>query len=233
VEGKRGTPHEPGVAFFRKLGRTVVRRRKVVIVVWIALFLGAVPLASRLNEVTSAGSGGFDAPNAESTKAQDVIDEQFPRVFPNSSAIVVLQGPDITNAGARDFALAFEASVVAPGAQANLSNFTSVYSVARELAAQTATFVGPLVWSVNFTAFAVYGVPSMHLGNWVATNASWNTTQRDEAANNSTTAALSALPIDGQLSPALLGYYSAFYGEWGASVWRYAVDIRFDLSRVF
>ncbi len=206
-----------GVAAFRRLGEGVVKRRKAIVVAWALILIGGVPLSLQLGNVTSAGSGGFGASDAESTHAQDIISEQFPSAFANSTAIVVITGQDVTGAGPRDFVLRLESDLAGSTPQEHLSSFSSVYSVARELASQTALQAAPLVWGVNFTAFVVWGVPSIFIGNWAATNASWNTSQRDEAAHNATVAGLSLLGLDPTTLAAASGYEAAFYGAWTAS----------------
>lgn len=181
---------------------------------WVLVLMGGIPLSLQLGDVTSSGSGGFDASDAESAHAQDIIDEQFPRAFDNSSAIVVVTGSDVTGAGPRDFVLGLEDELAGDSPQPHLSSFTSVYSVARDLAAETAKQAAPLVWGVKVTAFTVWGVPSVFVGQWMATNASWNASARDAAANASTQGALAAMGLDNMSLAAALGYEAAFYGAW-------------------
>jgi len=199
------------------LGAGVVRLRKAIVVVWVLVLLGAVPLALQLGDVTSAGSGGFGATDAESTHASDIIDAQFPRVFPNSTAIVVVTDDDVTGEAARDFVLALEAELAVDAPQPHLTGFASAYTVARELAAETALQAAPLVWASNFTAFVVYGVPSIFLGAWAATNASWSTAARDADANATTVATVQQLGLDPASQSAALGYHAAFFAAWSAS----------------
>lgn len=195
----------------------MVRRRKAIVVIWILVLIGGAPLALQLGEVTSSGSGGFGETDAESAHAQNILDEQFPRAFDNSSAIVVLTDDDVTGPGPRDFVLGLEDELVGAEPQEHLSSFTSVYSVARDLAAETAKQAAPLVWGVNFTAFTVWGVPSIFLGQWLATNASWNTSARDAAANASTGATLAGMGLDNASLAGALGFEAAFYGVWASS----------------
>jgi RND superfamily putative drug exporter len=205
------------VAIFRRLGAGVVKRRKAIVVAWVLILIGGVPLSTQLGAVTSSGSGGFGESSAESTRAQEILDEQFPRAFDNSSAILVVTDDDVTGEGTRDFVLGVEDRVAGAAPQQHLSSFTSAYSVARDLAAEAALQAAPLMAGVNFTAFVVWGIPSTFVAQWLATNASLNVSARDEAAHNATVGALGSLGLDNASLAGALGYEAAFYGAWAQS----------------
>ncbi len=218
---KEAVAKAPGVAAFRRLGRLTVKRNKVIVGVWATLLVLSLPLAINVSDVVSSGSGGFDLPGAESVRAGDILDAQFPRAFDNSSAIIVIEAPNVTDNATQRFVLSLEERVMAQGAQPHLTNFTSIYSVERKAITQTAIQVAPLLYSANFSAFVVWGVPSIFLGNWLATDPNLTVPDRDQAANNSTTPTLTSFVssngLDNGSAAMVFGYYGAFYSTWMAS----------------
>jgi len=194
----------------------------VIVVLWVAVLALSLPFALRVGEIQSSGSGGFDVPDAESVRASEILDEQFPRAFANSSAIIVIQGGDVTSAEARDFVLGLEDRLTAPGAQPNLTSFTSVYSVERIALTETALQTAPMLAGAKFNAFVVWGVPATYLGYWSASLAaapSLNVSERDSAAHNNTTAFLAGFTAGQDAASGALvnGSYLAFYGAWAAN----------------
>jgi putative drug exporter of the RND superfamily len=218
---KESAAKAPGVATFRRLGRFTVKRSRVIIAFWVALFALSLPLALNVSDVVSSGSGGFDLPGAESVRAGDILDLQFPRAFDNSSAIIVIEAANVTDSATQRFVLDLESRVTAQGAQPHLTNFTSIYSVERKAITETAIQVAPLLYSANFSAFVVWGVPSIFLGNWLATDPNLTVAQRDFAANNSTAPSLTSFVstngLDNDSSAMAFGYYASFYSAWAAS----------------
>lgn len=57
------------------LAELIIRRRKAIIVVWLALLVSGVLLAPRLTDVTAGG--GFDLPDSESYQASSVLQNEF------------------------------------------------------------------------------------------------------------------------------------------------------------
>jgi RND superfamily putative drug exporter len=71
--------------FLHRLGRAAVRRRRIVVVVWIVLAVGAVALGQ--------GSGGstsdaFTIPGVEAQRAVDVLERDFPSVSGATAQVV-------------------------------------------------------------------------------------------------------------------------------------------------
>ncbi len=210
------------MAAFRRLARSISRRSRLIIVLWVAVLALSLPFALHVGDIQSSGSGGFDIPDAESVKASDIIDKQFPRAFANSSAIIVIQNGNVTDVKARDFVLDLEARLTAQGAQPNLTDFTSVYSLERLALTETALQTAPLLAGVKFNAFVVWGVPATYLGAWSAsltTAPNLTTSERDDGANNATLAFLAGFTagLDPASSAFVNGSYAAFYGAWVAN----------------
>lgn len=219
--GKKIPSHSRGARIFSHLGDFVTRRPKAVLAIWIILLVAAIPLVMRLSEVTSPGSMEFSAGDAESTRAQKLIAEQFPRAVANSSAIIVLQGHDVTDGATKQFVLGMEERLLANGILQDFEGFTSVYSVQRVAIAEGTREIAPLLYQTNFTAFLVYGIPATYLGQWQDTNTSWSIAERDRAANVSTTLLLTSLADSQSFNittrSILLGYYSLFFRSWSST----------------
>jgi RND superfamily putative drug exporter len=101
-------------AFYR-LGARAVRRRWVVLGIWILLFLAAGPLLGKLTNRLS--QGGFEVPGSQSDQVRRAIEQDFTGEFEFSDTLVMHS--DVLTAQDPPFRAAFEqvrnALVVAPG----------------------------------------------------------------------------------------------------------------------
>jgi RND superfamily putative drug exporter len=190
-------------------------------VIWLLVLAASIPLAMNLSEVTTSGSGEVETGDAESSQAQAILDERFPQATANSSAIVVLRGQDVTDEPTKRFVLDLEEELLAEGVLNELEEFTSAYTVQRSIISEGTKMVAPLLFQTNFTAFVVYGVPATFVGNWLLTNTSWNVTDRDAAANQSTTLFLQSMAaaqgLNNTTQDMIFGYYGLFYQNWAAT----------------
>ncbi|MEE9236861.1 MAG: MMPL family transporter, partial [Thermoplasmata archaeon] len=134
---------------FSRLGGTVARQHKKVLVVWLILLLASVPLVMRISEAISPGGGDFGAADTESTMAQEIINEQFPRSLPNSTAIVVIQAADVTDEATKGFVMDLEDALLAEGVLEKVESFVSVYSVQRSILIELARALGPAVYALE------------------------------------------------------------------------------------
>ena len=215
---ERPAAKEPGVAAFRKLGRLIARRSRVIALLWLVVVLISAPAALRVGEIQSSGSGGFDIPDAESVRASEILDEQFPRAFANSTAIIVIRAGDVGDAGTRDFVVGLEERLTTEGAQPNLSSFASAYSVERIALTEAVLQLAPLLAGVNATAAVVWGLPEEFVAAWNATSPNLTVAERDEAANATLSALVSARAASdpGRYALAPL-YFPHFYAAWTAT----------------
>ena len=104
---------------FTRLGRFTVRRRRAVLVASVAFFIAAAVLGSGAFGVLRGG--GFNDPNSESTRAGEILAEDFGQVSADIVAVVTPDGGSVATADA-------EASTAAAAAQ--LRQFDGVVSVA-------------------------------------------------------------------------------------------------------
>jgi putative drug exporter of the RND superfamily len=137
----------PRVPTFARIGTFVGRRYKLIIVFWIILFAASFPLSQQLSQVTTSSTSGGQSSTSQSALAQNLMAQEFPHPQSNASAIILLQGNDVTDNATKIFTLNLERSLEAPGVLNSLENVTSVYSVVR--LALTAVY---LQQGSNFTA---------------------------------------------------------------------------------
>src|SRR5467141_2563630 len=134
VSRRLGVPKTPGprVPAFARIGSFVGRRYKLIIVFWILLFAASFPLSQQLSQVTTSSTSGGQSSTSQSALAQNLMAQEFPRPQSNASAIILLQGNDVTDNATKIFALRLEQRLEAPGALNSLENFTSIYTIERQ-----------------------------------------------------------------------------------------------------
>src|SRR6266571_3650151 len=130
---KVGVAKSPGphVPVFARIGSFVGRRYKLIIVFWILLFAVSLPLSLRLDQVTSSSTSGGQSSSSDSARAANLMAQEFPRPQANTSAIILLQGNDVTDNATKRFTLDLEKQLLVAGVLNSLENFTSVYSLER------------------------------------------------------------------------------------------------------
>ena len=133
VSKKLGVPKTPGprVPTFARIGSFVRRRYKLVIVFWILLFATSFPLSQQLSQVTTFSTSGGQSGASQSALAQNLMAQEFPHPRSNASAIILLQGNDVTDNATKIFILRLERSLLMPGVLNSLENVTTIYSLER------------------------------------------------------------------------------------------------------
>src|SRR5437660_1393456 len=133
VSKRLGIPKSPGprVPTFARIGSFVGRRYKLIIVFWILLFTASFPLSQQLSQVTTSNTSGGQSGTSQSALAQNLMAQEFPHPQSNASAIILLQGNDVTDNASKIFTLHLERSLRAPGVLNSLENVTTIYSLER------------------------------------------------------------------------------------------------------
>lgn len=208
---------------FEKLADTVVRHHKMILIIWIVALLYIAPAITRVNDVLVYQESEMVGGDMESLVAQRIIDEQFPVTLANSTLMVVLEGPDVTSAGVRDFCLDLEEGVTGADGLAYLEDFTSVYSATQGMIVALASELGPAMfeteYQVNMTASLLYGIPSIYLGNWLNTDPGLSVSERDYVAYETTVASMPYLLASADEATAQLShqYLETFCQEWNST----------------
>jgi len=133
VSRRLGVPKTQGsrVQTFARIGSFVGRRYKLIIVFWILLFAASFPLSQQLSQVTTSSTSGGQSSTSQSALGQNLLAQEFPHPQSNASAIILLQGNDVTDNATKIFALRLERSLLAPGVLNSLENVTTIYSIER------------------------------------------------------------------------------------------------------
>src|SRR6266567_2466013 len=133
VSKRLGVPMSPGphVPTFARIGSFVGRRYKLIIVFWILLFAASFPLSQQLSQVTTSSTSGGQSSSSQSALAQNLMAQEFPHPQSNASAIILLQGDNVTDNATKIFTLQLEKRLEAPGALNSLENVTTIYTIAR------------------------------------------------------------------------------------------------------
>ena len=233
---------EEGYAIFRWIGNLVTKHFRLLVVIWVLVFAGAL-LANQIwpvGNVVSYNQTELLPKDTESSVAQNIVNEQFPGALSNSTATIVLVANDTTTEYYRWFVFDLERAIVEsttlqPGQTATLplrigGNLTltapieflanpanaSVYDVYRSYAFQLASRFGDLVHlQVVFTQSAVgiyWGLPLYFTTAWVQT---FGPTANATAFHDTADYVNATFP-----APATawaLGYLNAFYSAWTGS----------------
>ena len=177
------------------LGHRVVRHPWSVLIVWIAILLVcALPAAS----VGSVINNNFSNPlpsSDESVRAQNAYGAAFPNAQSDpSSAIVLLEYPNILGPVGKNATLALTAALSQDGKLKNVSSVQSLYSAySAFLAGQVELgwgFLAPalsgnpsLPQVVNQTATVTWGTVATYLSNWQSVRANQSSGTPPSAAN--------------------------------------------------
>src|SRR5467141_1216310 len=125
---KSTVPHVP---VFARIGSFVGRRDKLILVFWILLFAVSLPLSQQLSQVVTSSTSGGQSSTSESARAQNILAQEFPRPQANTSAIILLQGNDVTDNATKRFTIHIEERLLVQGVLNSVENVTSVYSIER------------------------------------------------------------------------------------------------------
>src|SRR3989475_2069439 len=121
----------PRVPVFARIGSFVGRRYKLIIVFWILLLVASFPLSQQLSQVVTSNTSGGQSGTSESAKAQNLMAQAFPHPQANTSAIILLQGNDVSDNATKRFTVDLEKQLLVPGVLNSVENVTSVYSLER------------------------------------------------------------------------------------------------------
>jgi putative drug exporter of the RND superfamily len=135
VSKKLGVAKSPGpkLPVFARIGSFVGRRYKLIIVFWILLFAVSLPLSQQLSQVVTSSTSGGQSSSSESARAQNILAQEFPHPQANTSAIILLQGNDVTDNATKRFTIDLEQRLLVTGVLNSVENVTSVYSLERAI----------------------------------------------------------------------------------------------------
>ncbi len=211
---------------FAKLADIVVKHHRKILALWLIVLLLAIPAVAKVNDVLVYQESEMVEGDIESLTAQEIIDEQFPVTLANSTLMVVVVGPDMTSVEARDFSLELGDLIAESEKLAYVEEVTDLYSVFQAMIGGLALEMGPMMheteFMVNSTASLLYGIPAMHVANWMyvnTTSPTLNVTETDAEAFALTSTALGEMLAaeDEATSYTSWAYFSAFSTTWNST----------------
>ncbi|MEM0448342.1 MAG: MMPL family transporter [Methanomassiliicoccales archaeon] len=203
---------------FEKLAHFITKNYKKVLIAWLVVLIISVPAILQVNEVISYESTGVTTGEYESVRAAEIISHEFQETVANGTIIIVLQDDDVTDVGSRDYVLLLQEKILSSPDLNDFMGMTTPYTINEMVMTQTIMALGPTMRptedQVNATAFLLWGVPGLHLSNWVLYLS-------DSEAFNVTNMQLMLLlqqqGADMAQVQLTMGYYQAFAAAWNAS----------------
>ena len=230
---------------FARIANLVVKRHKAIIIFWI-LALVLTLVASQfwnVGDVVSYSISGLIPKDTESSKAGDIVAEQFPTGTSVSSIVVVVVAPNATTADVRHFTIDLDGMIVAsqyvsdanPSVSYTLINGhtvqlthrikyligpsqSTIYSIYEGAVFSLAqNLSGPLHDNVTYAQgllLMYYGVPAAYVNAW---SMSGGTPASNATAYSTAFGFINSSFFPQQLWPLAAGYLPLFDGYWRAS----------------
>ncbi|VVB61728.1 MMPL family protein [uncultured archaeon] len=205
---------------FERLGNIIVKRYKLILILWVIVFLVCTPLILNANQVVTYQQQTLSAGQTDSDKASAIINEQFPTSTSNSSMIIVLETDDVSSPQIRDFILKLEHQVKSdssiqyfesniPGAFPN--DFITVYTVQNYILAQAVPGINTGMYQTVSLVKFVWGIPALYLQYYLK---SFGNNRKATAKMNTMIQEMGG--GDQQMTKMLSEYFSVFYTSWHA-----------------
>jgi RND superfamily putative drug exporter len=207
---------------FERLGNFIVKRYKLVLVLWVIILLVCVPLILKSGQVvTYQQETTMSTGQTDSDKASAIIAEQFSSSTSNSSMIIVLDTDNVSSPQMRDFILELEHQVRSdptikyfepntPGAFPK--DFISVYTVQSYILIQAVPGMNAGMYQMADTVSLLWGIPAQYLQVYLASS------RNDTAAAAQVNATIQAIGAgEPQTAEMLSGYFTLFSTSWQTS----------------
>lgn len=162
---------------FERLGNFIVKRYKLILILWIIGFLVCTPLIMNASQVVTYQQQTFSAGQSDSDKASTILTKQFPTSTSNSTIIIVLETDNVSSPQIRDFILNLEHQVKSdssiqyfetntPGAFPK--DFISVYTVQNYVLTQAVPGLNAGMYQTVGMIKLVWGIPALYLQSYLS-----------------------------------------------------------------
>jgi len=151
---------------FGKLGRSMIKRKYVVILVWIIILFLVLPIILNEKGVSSLQFGSPTDNTLESVKANNVIASQFPNSETNNSLVMVISTNNASSLNTQDFIDKLTQEIQSNHSITELENVTSIYSILILTLNQTNQATQAAYSHANLTYTLLYSVPAAYLVVW-------------------------------------------------------------------
>lgn len=208
---------------FTKLARLIIRHNRAVFVIWLVALVLSIPAILQVQSVIVYNETAFNPKNSESTKAQNIVSNEF-SIDQGNSVIVVITATDVRGNDVRDFTLALNRTLHNDGKLSNINNITSIYDIYSQLLlGYTSVIHLQLYQTKNATTLASnieFGIPSTYVSQWISlVNSGSGTIDQTQLAAYNGQAYSSSWPIVSAQTPAAyqtiaFNYLTLFYKSW-------------------
>ena len=206
---------------FERLGSFIVKRYKLVLVLWIVVLICCSPLIMKASQVVTYQQQTTNSMQSDSEKASAIMDKEFPRSISNSTMIIVMEANNVSSPQMRDLLLKLELRVRSDGKiryfETNTpgafpKDFVSVYTAQRFVLEQAVDGMNVGMHQMAATAPLVWGIPAQYVQVYMSTSGN------DTAAETQVNATIQATAAsDPQTAGMLSGYFTLFRMSWQAS----------------
>jgi RND superfamily putative drug exporter len=118
-----------GGTVFSRLGETVVKRHRLIVLFWIVALVASIPVALNEGSALSLQQGSASGSHLESVEASDLISAQFAKSVAPNTLIIVVRANNVTTPAVQDYIRGLVAQIEADKDLTGIQNVTSVYSV--------------------------------------------------------------------------------------------------------
>jgi len=208
---------------FTKLARLIIRHNRAVFVIWLVALVLSIPAILQVQSVIVYNETAFNPKNSESSKAQNIVSNEF-SIDQGNSVIVVITAADVRGNDVRDFSLALNRTLHNDGKLSNINNITSIYDIYSQLLLGYTSVVHlQLYQTKNVTTLASnieFGIPSTYVSQWISlVNSGSGTIDQTQLAAYNSQAYNSSWPIVSAQTPAAyqaiaFNYLTRFYKSW-------------------
>ena len=208
---------------FTKLARLIIRHNKAVFVIWLVALVLSIPAILQVQSVIVYNETAFNPKNSESSKAQNIVSNEF-SIDQGSSVIVVITATDVRGNDVRDFTLALNKTLHNDGKLSNINNITSIYDIYGQLLLGYTSVVHlQLYQTKNATTLSTnieFGIPSTYVTRWISlVNSGSGTVNKTQLAAYNRQAYNSSWPIVSAQTPSAFqtiafNYLTLFYKSW-------------------
>jgi RND superfamily putative drug exporter len=201
---------------FDKLANVITRRYKWIIAFWVVALLVAIPAMLNVGNAVQYDTDMSGGQDNESGQVDKIIKANFQSSVANSTLIIVLQSYNMTAAQSQEFVMTLQQRLGASSDILYLEGTSSIYSYSDAILQMAILQLGPEIRpaeaQVNQSAFLLWGIPALHVQNWIGSHS-------DSEAYNLTVAQLQVYLSgqDANTSAMAMGYYQAFAATWNST----------------
>ena len=203
---------------FERLGNIIVRRYKLILILWIIGVLVCTPLIMNANQVVTYQQQTFSTGQSDSDKASAILTKQFPTSTSNSTMIIVVETDDVSSPQLRDFILNLEHQIKSDSSlqyfEANTpgafpKDLISVYTVQNYVLTQAVPGINAGMYQTIGMVKLVWGIPALYLQLYLK---SFGINRRATAKMNAMIQEMGG--GDPQTTQFLTEYFSLFHTSW-------------------